>query len=131
MKSLDRRTFLRGAAGVAVGLPALEIMLNGNGDAYATGAPVVPRFLVCFAGCSLGADFDPVPNSFIPDQVGPNYDLKIGTQPLAGHGNIKDKISIGAGSVIGAGAIVVSDLPPNVTAVGVPARITKQNEVLF
>jgi hypothetical protein len=107
VKTLDRRTFLRGAAGVAVGLPVLEIMLNGNGDAYATGAStggspdsvgaIVPRFLVCFAGCSLGADFDPLANSFVPDQVGPNYDLKIGTAPFADHGNVKDRISIVSG----------------------------------
>jgi sugar O-acyltransferase (sialic acid O-acetyltransferase NeuD family) len=30
--------------------------------------------------------------------------------------------SIGAGSVIGAGAVVVDDVPPGVTAIGVPAR---------
>jgi sugar O-acyltransferase (sialic acid O-acetyltransferase NeuD family) len=38
---------------------------------------------------------------------------------------IKDKVSIGAWSVIGAGAAVVADVPANVTAVGVPARIVK------
>jgi len=38
---------------------------------------------------------------------------------------IKDKIKIGAWSVIGAGAVVIRDIPPNVTAVGVPARLIK------
>lgn len=33
--------------------------------------------------------------------------------------------AIGAGSVVGAGAVVVRDLPAGVTAVGVPARVTK------
>jgi acetyltransferase-like isoleucine patch superfamily enzyme len=40
---------------------------------------------------------------------------------------IKDRVSIGAWSTIGAGAVVVRDIPPNVTAVGVPARITKRH----
>lgn len=97
MRTLDRRTFLRGAGGVAVGLPALEIMLDGNGTAYASGVPITPRFLVCFAGCSLGADGDSVPNRFVPDAVGPGYDLKTGTLPLAGHGNVKDHVTIVSG----------------------------------
>jgi acetyltransferase-like isoleucine patch superfamily enzyme len=32
-------------------------------------------------------------------------------------------VRIGAGTVVGGGAAVVRDLPPHVTAVGVPARI--------
>lgn len=36
-----------------------------------------------------------------------------------------EKIKIGAGTVIGAGAVVTKDLPPRVTAVGVPAKIIK------
>lgn len=37
-------------------------------------------------------------------------------------------ITIGKNSKIGAGAIVLTDVPPNCTAVGVPARIIKQEE---
>jgi acetyltransferase EpsM len=40
---------------------------------------------------------------------------------------IIDKVSIGEWSVIGAGAVVIEDLPPHVTAVGVPARIVKRH----
>jgi len=36
---------------------------------------------------------------------------------------IRDKVSIGAWSLIGAGAVVVRNIPANVTAVGVPARV--------
>lgn len=39
--------------------------------------------------------------------------------------NIIDKKTVGAWSIIGAGAAVISDLPANVTAVGVPARVIK------
>jgi acetyltransferase-like isoleucine patch superfamily enzyme len=37
------------------------------------------------------------------------------------------KVSVGAWTVVGAGAVVVRDLPPHVTAVGVPARIIKHH----
>lgn len=40
---------------------------------------------------------------------------------------IIDKVSIGAWTVIGAGAVVTEDIPPRVTAVGVPARVIKSN----
>lgn len=32
---------------------------------------------------------------------------------------------IGAGAIVGAGAVVITDIPSNVTAVGVPARVIK------
>lgn len=41
---------------------------------------------------------------------------------------ILGKITIGKNSKIGAGAVVLTDVPPNCTAVGVPARIVKQEE---
>lgn len=37
-----------------------------------------------------------------------------------------DKVSVGEWTIVGAGAAVVRDLPPHVTAVGVPARVIKQ-----
>lgn len=45
--------------------------------------------------------------------------------------NIKQGISIGAWTIVGAGAAVVKDLPPNATAVGVPARVIKTREELW
>lgn len=35
--------------------------------------------------------------------------------------------AVGAWSIIGAGAAVISEIPPNVTAVGVPAKVIKAN----
>ena len=40
-------------------------------------------------------------------------------------------IIIGENSKIGAGAIVLNDIPKNVTAVGVPAKIVKMNDISF
>jgi serine O-acetyltransferase len=36
-------------------------------------------------------------------------------------------VTVGAGSVIGANAVVVKDVPPNSVAVGVPARVVRTN----
>lgn len=52
-KPLSRRAVLRGLAGgvaITVGLPRLSAMLNGNGTAYAQGAPLPKRFGVWFWG---------------------------------------------------------------------------------
>lgn len=51
--------------------------------------------------------------------VGPSCYLGAGSTLI-------DKIAIGAGTVIGAGTTVIKNLPANVTAVGVPARIIKR-----
>ncbi len=40
-----------------------------------------------------------------------------------------EKINIGAGTIVGAGAVVIRDLPPGVTAVGVPARVMREHFV--
>ena len=42
---------------------------------------------------------------------------------------IKDETSVGDFSTIGAGAVVINDIPSNVTAVGCPAKIIKEKNV--
>jgi maltose O-acetyltransferase len=37
-------------------------------------------------------------------------------------------VTIGANTVVGAGAVVMRDLPPGVLAVGVPARVVRAIE---
>lgn len=58
MKSLklSRRTVLRGMGGAVVGLPALECMLDGNGQAFAQGGALPKRYAIVFAGQALGGD---------------------------------------------------------------------------
>ena len=39
-----------------------------------------------------------------------------------------ERTEVGESSIVGAGAVVVRDIPPHVTAVGVPARVREQSE---
>lgn len=39
---------------------------------------------------------------------------------------IKDRITVGAGSIIGAGSLVLEDIPAGVLAYGIPARVIKE-----
>ena len=51
---------------------------------------------------------------------------RVGERVFVGLGStIKDKISIGSGSTIGAGSVVVRDIPADVVAYGVPARVVR------
>jgi sugar O-acyltransferase (sialic acid O-acetyltransferase NeuD family) len=52
--------------------------------------------------------------------IGEGAELGVGANVIPG-------ISIGEWSIIGAGSTVISDIPPHVTAVGVPARVIKKH----
>ncbi|GAB3275725.1 DUF1552 domain-containing protein [Parahaliea aestuarii] len=56
VKGLTRRTLLRGVlqgSAISVGLPILDVFLNGNGTALASGAPLPLRFGTWFWGCGM------------------------------------------------------------------------------
>ncbi len=108
-RSLNRRTFLRGLGGVAVALPALEIMLDAHGEALAGGGPLPGRFMMSFDGGALGADGDPVVNLYAPDTVGPNYDLKTAIMPLGDYGGIQSEVSVISGLLLPYGT---NPIPP-------------------
>ncbi|HUD30934.1 MAG TPA: DUF1552 domain-containing protein [Novosphingobium sp.] len=80
---LSRRTALKGmfnGAAITVGVPLLDIFLDGNGEAMAaTGAPVPVRFGTWFWG--LGVN----PTRFFPDNAGPGYDLKPELEVIKAH----------------------------------------------
>ena len=79
--------------------------------------------------CTVGHDCDigdfvtvaPSVNVSGGVRVGEGCDLGTGSTVIQG-------ITIGAWTVVGAGAVVVKDLPSNVTAVGIPAKPVKQRE---
>jgi len=88
---ISRRSFLQGAGGVAVALPLLEAMVD-SAPALADSLP--KRYVVCFGGQSLGGDGDPLHNDYVPNIIGPNYDLKSALAPFADHNNVKNEISV-------------------------------------
>ena len=79
-RTLSRRAMLTSLGGTAIALPLLEIMLDAK---PAAAAPGPPRYLVLWGGQSMGADGDPLDNDFVPNSVGPNYDLKSATHTYA------------------------------------------------
>jgi hypothetical protein len=104
VRTLPRRTFLRGLGGIALALPALEIMTPSRSAAGGVGgAPL--RYIVAFCGASIGRrDGQYAPSGetgdlFVPDAIGPGYDVKRATQPLLDHA-VTDEVSIVSGMKI-------------------------------
>lgn len=78
--------------------------------------------------CTVGHDsYLGAFSSFMPN-VSVSGEVKVGRQVYVGTGaNILNRVEIGSGTVVGAGALVNKSLPEYCTAVGVPARIIKTN----
>ncbi|MGE4131090.1 MAG: DUF1552 domain-containing protein [Bdellovibrionales bacterium] len=100
-KKLHRRSFLKGAGGIGIALPFLEIM--GSEKAFAADPP--KRFISTFMGQSLGAEYS-YRNYTIPSAAGANYPLSVGLQPLGNRG-VQGDVSVVSDLLIptsGAGA---------------------------
>lgn len=110
---LPRRTFMRGAGGLAIGLPLLDIMLGEHGDAMAGGEPIPSRFLLCFGGYSLGTDSGPSPNNVVPMQTGADYDLGPALAPFNdAYGDLRSEISVVSGLSIPSQTAFGEPVPP-------------------
>jgi hypothetical protein len=95
--SLNRRRFLRGLGGIAIGLPFLELLMPKTASA----APAPSRYIVAFAGSSLGMDST---QHVDPANTGPLVgNLSRGLQPLADLG-VDDVTSYVSGLEIPYGA---------------------------
>jgi len=97
VRTLRRRTMLRGLGGAVVGLPLLESMLNEHGTALAQTAGALPRrYAIVFAGQALGGD-DYAKNEqkinsenltqeghhIVPPESGTGYTITTPLRPLA------------------------------------------------
>jgi hypothetical protein len=97
---LSRRTMLRGLVGgaaVAIGLPALEIFLDGNGTALAGGDPLPKRFGIFFWGNGV------LPDRWVPAGTGPTWELSPTLAPLS---EVKDAITVVSGMKVYTGNTV-------------------------
>jgi len=98
----NRRSLLRGALGggaVVMGLPALDMFLDGNGMAYADGAKLPTRFGTYFWG--LGLTDTAAGTRWVPSKIGADYEI---TPELESIRALKHKVSVLSGfRVIGDG----------------------------
>lgn len=99
----NRRSLLRGALGggvVTMGLPALDLFLDGHGEAWADGARLPVRFGTYFWGLGL-TDTPAGGTRWVPRTIGAGYEI---TPELEALRPLKDKISVLSGfRVIGDG----------------------------
>jgi hypothetical protein len=89
--TFKRRTILRGilqGTALSVGLPVLDVMLNGNGTALASGAPLPLRFGTWFWGCGMN------PERWNPQVEGEDYEITPELQAIA---QLKGDISVFSG----------------------------------
>ena len=92
----NRRSVLKGMLGgaaVTVGLPVLDMFLDGNGVAFADGAKLPVRFGTYFWGLGL-TDTPTGGTRWVPKTVGPGYEI---TPELECLGAVKDKVSVFSG----------------------------------
>src|SRR5204863_8417498 len=98
MHILNRRTMLRGLMGggmVTVGLPALDCMLNNNGDAYAQGKAFPKRFGTWYYGVGLACgNAGGAANAFFPSATGTGWTPPRLLAPLAAS---KDYVTVVGG----------------------------------
>ena len=80
-------------------------------------------------GCTVGHDSTVGNYSSLYQSVSVSGNVGIGDGVEAGTGTrFIPNVSVGAWSVLGAGTVVTTSLPANLTAVGVPARIIKTRQ---
>ncbi len=87
----------------------------------------VGRFVLVNNDCTVGHDtvLDDFVTLYPSVNVSGNVNIKEGCEIGAGSCIIQGK-TVGKNTIVGAGAVVIDDLPADCTAVGVPARVIKR-----
>jgi len=104
----------------------------GAGTVIAAGAVVNPGTVIgenVIVNTSASVDHDCVVEDGA--HVGPGCHLggwvRVGRESWLGIGSIvRDRVRIGSGTMVGAGAVAVGDLPDGVVAYGVPAKVIRR-----
>ena len=105
----------------------------GAGTIVCAGATVtcdvaVGAGVVLSVGCAVHHDDVVGDHAFVGPGAQLSGNVTIGAGAWIGVGaSVVQGVTVGAGTVVGAGAVVAADLPPDVTAVGVPARVSSRN----
>ena len=112
---LSRRTLLRGmvaGSAVGIGLPALDVMLNSQGTAFAAGEAFPKRFGVWFQGCGVtGKDKQTALDAFFPKATGPAWEPSRLMMPLVPY---RDYMTIVGGTQWG----IAESTPHHTTSTG-------------
>ena len=109
-----------------------ENVKMGVGNAIMAGTIINPYVIICncvILNTSCSIDHDCIIEDGVHIAPGAHIggEVRIGKKSFIGLGaSIIQGITIGANTVIGAGATVINDIPENVLAVGVPAKIKKK-----
>lgn len=107
----------------------------GEGTLVAAGAVVTSRTSIgrhCIVNVKASVSHDCVIGDFVSLNPGSTIcgHCHVGDGVMIGAGaTVIDRIRVGEGAIVGAGAVVVCDIPPNVTAVGVPAKVIETRSV--
>jgi hypothetical protein len=91
-KQIGRRSMLRGMLGgaaVALGLPLLDAMVDGNGTRLANGQALPKRFGTFYWGGGI------VHNTWVPTTTGAGFELTDSLQPFV---NVRDHLSLVTGT---------------------------------
>ena len=105
----------------------------GEGTCLCPGSVITAHVRIgvhCIVNVSVSVSHDVTVGDFTNLNPGVRIcgNVEIGEACYIGAGaTVIDKIKIGKGVIIGAGAVVTEDIPDDVTAVGVPAKIIKRH----
>lgn len=106
----------------------------GKGVAIMSGVIInaeceIKDLVIINTGASIDHDCYIGQSAHIAPQCALAGNIEVGQYVFLGIGtNVIPNIHIGDNTIIGAGGVVVSDIPSNVTAVGVPARILNKGK---
>ncbi|HEY0097745.1 MAG TPA: acetyltransferase [Pyrinomonadaceae bacterium] len=114
--------------------------ITGHGVEFGAGTCLAPGSIVTTnarigSHCILNVNTSVSHDAVVGDYTNLNPGVVVAGNVEIGEGcyigagaTLIDNVKIGEWSTIGAGAVVIGDIPPRVTAVGVPARVIKYHE---